>query len=127
MYQMFPQFMSQPMSAQNVVQPPPRVCTQRLPEINRPRHVEYQLLEEQICVIKGFSSIGLNARELCLMPNVVLPQKLKVLDLLKCKGLSCPCQHITMYCRKMDSYIDNDELLIHFFRDILFGALWIGI
>lgn len=47
---------------------------------------------------------------------------LKVPDLPKYKGLSCPPSHIPMYCRKMASYIDNDELLIHYFQDSLYGA-----
>lgn len=92
------------------------------PEFNQPRPAKYQILEEEIHVIEGFSAHGLNARELCLVPNVVLPQKFKVPDFSKYKGLSCPRSHITMYCRKMASYIDNDELLIHYFQDSLYGA-----
>lgn len=52
-----------PMTTQNIVQPPPRVTTQRVPEINPPRPDEYQLLEERIRAIEGFSALGLNARE----------------------------------------------------------------
>lgn len=107
---------------QNIVQPPHIVATQRVPGTNQSRPSKYQLLEERTCAIKGFSSLGLNARGLCLVPNVVLPQKLKVHDLPKYKGLSCPHSHITMYYRKMDSYIDNDKLLIHCFQDSLSGA-----
>lgn len=110
------------MSAQNVVQPPPRVATQRVCRINQPRSAEYKLLEERICSIEVLSAPGLTARELCLVPNVVLPQKCKVPDLPKYKGLSCMCSHITMYCKKMAFYIDNDELLIHCFQDSLSGA-----
>lgn len=46
MHQMFPQFMPPmaPMPAQNVVQPPPRDSTQRVPRVNPPRPNEYQLL-----------------------------------------------------------------------------------
>lgn len=73
MYQMIPQFMPQPMSAQNFVQPLPRVATQRVPQINQPRPAEYQLLEDRICAIEGFSTLDLNARELCLVPKVMLP------------------------------------------------------
>ena len=110
------------MPVQNVVQPPPRVATQRVPGINPPRPVEYQLLEEKIRDIEGFSALHLNARELCLVPNVELPQKFKLLDLPNYKGLSSPRSHITKYCRKMASYVDNDELLIHYFQDSLSGA-----
>ncbi|XP_050920142.1 uncharacterized protein LOC127137761 [Lathyrus oleraceus] len=78
--------------------------------------------KEKIRDIEGFSAHGLNARELCLVSNVVLSQKFKVLDLPKYRGLSCPRSYITMYCRKRASYIDNDELLIHYFQDSLYGA-----
>lgn len=45
MHKMFPQFMPL-ISAQSIVQPPPRVSTQRVLEINPSRPTEYQLLEE---------------------------------------------------------------------------------
>lgn len=105
--------MPQPLPAQNVAQPPQRVATQRVPGFNHPMPAEYQLLEERIYVIEGFSAHGLNAKELCLVPNVVLPQKLKVPDFPKYKGLSCPHSYITMSSRNMASYIDNNELLIY--------------
>lgn len=69
--------MPQPPPTQNVAQPPPRVAPQRVPSFNHPRPVEYQLLEERICAIEGFSAHGLNARELCLVPNVMLLHKFK--------------------------------------------------
>ena len=37
LYYMFQQFMLQPMPAHNVIQPPPRVATQRVPKVNQPR------------------------------------------------------------------------------------------
>lgn len=64
----------------------------------------------------------MNAKELCPVPNVVLPLKFKVLDLHKYKGLSCLKIHITIYYRKMASYTDNDALLINYFQDSLSGA-----
>lgn len=114
-YQMYPQFMPRPLPAQNVAQPPPRVATQRVPKFNQPRPTKYQLLEYMIHAIEGFSANGLNAKELCLVSNIMLPQKFKVPDLLKYKCLSCPRSHITMYCKKVASCIENDELLIHCF------------
>ncbi|XP_050897298.1 uncharacterized protein LOC127104136 [Lathyrus oleraceus] len=86
------------------------------------RPANYQLLDDIIRAIEGLSAIGIDARDLCLVSNVVLPQKFKVSDLPKYKGLSCPRSHITMYCRKMVSYIDNDDLLIHYFQESLSGA-----
>lgn len=93
-----------------------------LSAVDLARPVDYQLLDDRIRATEGFSSFGIDARDLFLAPNVVLPQKFKVPYLPKYKGLSCPRSHITMYCRKMVSYIDNDDLLIHCVQDILFGA-----
>lgn len=100
-----------------------RLASQVAPlAIDPARPVDYQLLDDIIRVIEGFSSFGIDARDLCLVPNVVLPQKFKVPDLPKYKGLICPRNHLTMYCRKMASHIDNDNLLIHCFQDSLVGA-----
>ncbi|XP_050897037.1 uncharacterized protein LOC127103839 [Lathyrus oleraceus] len=92
------------------------------PVVDPAKPADYQLSDGRIRVIEGFSSFGIDARDLCLVPNVVLPQKFKVPDLAKYKGLSCPRSHLTMYCRKMASHIDNDNLLIHWFQDSLIGA-----
>lgn len=35
--------------------------------------MNYQLLEDIIRAIEGFSAFGIDARDLCLVPNVVLP------------------------------------------------------
>lgn len=86
------------------------------------RPTDYQLLDDRVGAIKGFSAFSMDARDLCLVPNVVLPQKFKVPNLPKYKGLSCPWSHVTTYCRKMASYINNDDLSIHCFQDSLSEA-----
>ncbi|XP_050897112.1 uncharacterized protein LOC127103924 [Lathyrus oleraceus] len=83
---------------------------------------DYQLLDERIRAIEGFSAYNMDAKDLCLVPNVVVPPKFKAPDLPKYKGLSCPRSHVIMYCRKMASYINNDDLIIHCFQDSLSGA-----
>ncbi|XP_052877286.1 uncharacterized protein LOC128283913 [Gossypium arboreum] len=40
----------------------------------------------------------------------------------KYNGITCPEAHITMFCRKMTGYVNNDQLLIHCFQDSLVGA-----
>lgn len=92
------------------------------PAVDPTRPADYQLLDDIIRAIEGFSAFGIDARDLCLVPNVALPQMFKVPDLPKYKGLCYPHSHITMYCRKMVSYIDNDDLLVHCFQDSLSGA-----
>ncbi|XP_050877425.1 uncharacterized protein LOC127081187 [Lathyrus oleraceus] len=100
-----------------------RLASQVAPPVaDLDRPADYQLLDDRIRSIEGFSAFGIDARDHCLVPNVVLPQKFKVSDLPKYKGPSCPRSHITMYCRKMASYIDNDKLLIHCFQDSLYRA-----
>ena len=39
--------------------------------------------------------------ELCLVPDVVIPPKFKVLDFGKYKGTTCPKNHLELYYRKM--------------------------
>ncbi|XP_052881224.1 uncharacterized protein LOC128289417 [Gossypium arboreum] len=41
----------------------------------------------------------------------------------KYNGTSCPEAHISMFCRRMTGYVNNDQLLIHFFQDSLVGAV----
>lgn len=105
---------------QNVTRPTSQVVI--VPNVSPARPTNYQLLDDMIKAIEGFSTFGREARDLCLVPNVVLPQKFKILDFPKCKGLRCPRSHVMVYCRKMASYIDNDDLLIHCFQDSLSGA-----
>ncbi|XP_058788076.1 uncharacterized protein LOC131662322 [Vicia villosa] len=75
-----------------------------IPTVERAQPVErsaekYQILEERIRAIEGFSVYGMDAEEMCLVPNLVIPPKFKTPDFQKYKGLSCPKSHIIMYCR----------------------------
>ncbi|XP_050897052.1 uncharacterized protein LOC127103854 [Lathyrus oleraceus] len=92
------------------------------PQVKPNHQADYQLLDERIKAIGGFYAYGMDVKYLCLVPNAVLLHKFKALDLPKYKGLSCPRSHVIIYYRKMSSYIDNDEILIHCFQDKLSGA-----
>ncbi|XP_058725876.1 uncharacterized protein LOC131597183 [Vicia villosa] len=71
----------------------------------------------------GIGSAKYSLRErLCLVPSVQIPAKFKVPDFEKYKGSSCPQSHLVMYARKMSTYADNHQLLIHYFQDSLTGA-----
>ncbi|KAK5812062.1 hypothetical protein PVK06_027459 [Gossypium arboreum] len=59
---------------------------------------------------------------LCLVPDVVVPQKFKVPGFEKFNGSSCPITHITMYCGKMVPYSKGWKLLMHIFQDNLTGS-----
>ncbi|KAL4272474.1 hypothetical protein GQ457_13G020790 [Hibiscus cannabinus] len=65
---------------------------------------------------------GSDARELSLVPNLVLPMKFKMPEFEKFDGTSSPSVHLTMFCRRMTGRVDNDELLIHCFQDSLKGS-----
>ena len=58
---------------------------------------------------------SLDATEL----SLVIPHKFKTPTFDKYDGTKCPTTHLTMYCRKMSAYTDNDKLLIYYFQDSL--------
>ncbi|KAK8571423.1 hypothetical protein V6N12_027512 [Hibiscus sabdariffa] len=74
-------------------------------------------LEEKFKVVEGK-----DARELSLVPDLVLPRKFKLPEFEKFDGTSSPSAHLTMFCRRMTGHVDNDELLIHCFQDSLKGS-----
>ncbi|XP_017644173.1 uncharacterized protein LOC108484781 [Gossypium arboreum] len=65
---------------------------------------------------------GINAKDLSLVPDLVLPPKFKTPKFEKYNETSCLEAHITMFCRKMIGYVNNDQLLIQYFKDSLTGA-----
>ena len=65
---------------------------------------------------------SVNAEDLCLVPDVVIPPKLKTPEFDKYDGTGCPASHLTMYVRKMAAYTHDDKLLIYCFQDSLTGA-----
>ncbi|KAK5793805.1 hypothetical protein PVK06_034963 [Gossypium arboreum] len=65
---------------------------------------------------------GIDTKELSLVPDLVLPPKFKTPKFEKYNGTSCPEAHITMFCRRMAGYVNNDQLLIHCFQESLVGA-----
>ncbi|XP_052882718.1 uncharacterized protein LOC128291578 [Gossypium arboreum] len=69
---------------------------------------------------------GIDAKDLSLVPDLVLPPKFKTLEFEKYNGTSCPEAHITMFYRRMTGYVNNDQLLIYYFQDSLIrsAAKW---
>ncbi|XP_052489897.1 uncharacterized protein LOC105767205 [Gossypium raimondii] len=65
---------------------------------------------------------GMDAKDLSLVPDLVLPPKFKMPEFEKYDGTSCPEAHITMFCRRMTRYINNEQLLVHYFQDSLIGS-----
>ncbi|KAK7361817.1 hypothetical protein VNO77_03901 [Canavalia gladiata] len=92
------------------------------PSQETPFSGRWQHLEERVRAIEG-SSYGLvDASDLCLVPDVIIPPKFKMPEFEKYKGTGCPRSHLTMFCRKMALHAHDDKLLIHCFQDSLTGA-----
>ncbi|XP_052481220.1 uncharacterized protein LOC128035502 [Gossypium raimondii] len=90
-----------------------------------PKQLEdrFRWLEEKLKEIENANyPCGVNAKDLSLVPDLVLPPKFKAPEFEKYNGTSCPEAHITTFCRRMTGYIDNDQLLIHCFQDSLIGS-----
>jgi len=79
-------------------------------------------MKREMKALRGKDVFRQNVQELCLVPNVVVPPKLKVPDFNKYQGNTCPRVHLTMYVRKMSTRAYNDKMLVHFFQDSLAGA-----
>ena len=85
---------------------------------------KYKLLEERLKAIEGLNELkGMDLAELTLVPDLVLPPKFKAPEFEKFNGSICLVAHLTMYCRKMIRYTNNDKLLIHCFQDSLIGTI----
>ncbi|XP_017640139.1 uncharacterized protein LOC108481531 [Gossypium arboreum] len=80
-------------------------------------------LEEIFRVMEiTYSHHGIDTKDLSLVPDLVLSPKFKMPEFEKYNGTSCPEAHITLFCRRMTGYVNNNQLLIHCFQDSLVGA-----
>ncbi|XP_052478465.1 uncharacterized protein LOC128033992 [Gossypium raimondii] len=84
---------------------------------------KYRILEERIKAVEGAEVFSaLSAKELSLVPDLVLPPKFKTPNFEKYDGTRCPKAHLIMFCRKMTGYVNDDKLLVHCFQDSLVGS-----
>ena len=75
--------------------------------------------QQRLKAIEGNSLIkGMDAIELSLIPDVIIPHKFKMLDFVKYKGSTCSRAHMTMFCWKIASHTRKDKLLIHCFKRV---------
>ena len=93
----------------------------------RSNHVDMQqrcsLLDKKLKEIEGVNDLGsVDPRELCLVPDLVIPPSFKMSKFEKYDGTKCPENHLAMYCNKMAGHVRNEDLLIHVFYDSLTGA-----
>ncbi|KAK5787183.1 hypothetical protein PVK06_041836 [Gossypium arboreum] len=90
-----------------------------------PRQLEdrYRRLEEKLKTMENVDFYcGIDAKDLSLVPDLVLSPKFKIPEFEKYNGTSCPEAHITMFCRRMTGYVNNDQLLIYCFQSSLIGS-----
>jgi len=70
-------------------------------------------LEERLRVIEGnviFNPVRVN--EVCLVPNIMVPEEFRVPYFIKYTGLECPNTHLQSYCNKMIEVIHSDKMLV---------------
>nr|KYP61766.1 hypothetical protein KK1_016276 [Cajanus cajan] len=76
-------------------------------------------LEERLRVVEGHNFDVQEAANMCLVQDIQFPAKFKIPNFQKYTRASCPKGHLTMYCKKMAAYMDNEKLLIHCFQESL--------
>jgi len=73
-------------------------------------------LEVRIRANKGVELFDLiQAMEMCLILNVVVPKKFCVPEFIKYIGTQCSITHLKSYCNKITEVIHDEKLLMHFF------------
>ncbi|GAU40821.1 hypothetical protein TSUD_398050, partial [Trifolium subterraneum] len=105
-----------------LVQSVPTSATLAVDHVEDEAAQKYKALEERLKAIEGFSAFGIDALDMCLVPDVVVPPKFKTPDFEKYKGLQCPKIHLKRFCTKMSAHITNEKLMMHVFQDSLSGA-----
>jgi len=83
---------------------------------------KYEMMNREMRALRGKEVPKKDVYDLCLVPNVQIPHKFKLLDFEKYKGTSCPKDHLMMYVRKMSTYAHDHQVLIHYFQDNLTGT-----
>ena len=84
---------------------------------------KFDHLEERLRAIEGGGDYPYaDMAKLCLVPDAVIPLKLKVPNFDKYKGTTSPKNHLKMYCWKMGAYAKDEKLLMHFFQESLVRA-----
>ena len=76
---------------------------------------KYETMNREMLSLLGKEVSKKDVYDLCLVPNVQIPHKFKLPDFEKYKGTSCPKDHLTMYVRKMSTYSNDHQVLIHYF------------
>ena len=82
------------------------------------------LLDKKLKEIEGVNDLGsVDPRELCLVPDLVMPPEFKMPKFEKYDRTKCPENHLATYCNKMAGHARNEDLLIYAFYESLIGAV----
>jgi len=81
-----------------------------------------ETMNQDMQALCGKEILKKDVYDICLVSNVQIPHKFKLPDFEKYKGISCPKDHLTMYVRKISTYANDHQVLIHYFQDSLTGA-----
>lgn len=60
----------------------------------------YKILEERLRDVEGFNIFYVDALNMSLVPDVMIPPKSKVPDFEKHKGINCPMNHLRMFVER---------------------------
>jgi len=73
-------------------------------------------LKAKVSAIKGINLYDLvQAVEMCLVPNIVVPKKLQVPEFTEYARTQCPMTHLKSYYNKIIEVVHDKKLLMHFF------------
>ena len=72
------------------------------------------LLDEKLKEMEDVNNLeSVDPKELCLVPDIVIPSKFKMPKFEKYDEIKCPENHLAMYCNKMAGHARNEDLLNH--------------
>jgi len=71
---------------------------------------KFDHIEERLRAMEGSEDYPfVDMAKLCLVPDIIIPLKFKVPDFDKCKGTTCPKNHLKMYYQKMGAYAKDEN------------------
>ena len=80
-------------------------------------------LDKKLKEIEDVNDLGsVDPKDLCLVPDLVMPPKFKMPTFEKYDGTKCFENHLATYCHKMAGHVHNEDLLIHVLYNSLIGA-----
>ncbi|CAL5208145.1 unnamed protein product [Lathyrus oleraceus] len=98
-----------------------RTQSQMIPLID-PTNERLCALEKKTRVMDVNDTHELDVIDICLVPGLVIPPKIRVPNFEKYQGNIYPRHHLVTFFQKMASHTHDDKLMIHYFQDSLIGA-----